>query len=915
MKAVLEARSLTRRAIGAAMVVVVGGCGAAFADAPTYYVSTSGSDLNDGLTPQTAWASMLKVDTASASFAPGTQVLLERGDVWQGSLVPQSSGTVGDPITYSAYGDPNAAKPELLGSDVITGFLSLGNSAYAVATAPIPGAVYLNHDFLHQADLIAPTVNPIQYVENNADSYYYDTASSSLYVNTGGVDINSVTITATRRQNIVSSNGQSNLVFNNLQTDETAESGGGFGFLIGGGSNVTVENSDAFRAGKHHFEVINTTGFVGMNLNAEYTMPDQAAQGGASAYVAYGDLQGPAFQTSEWDNISASNLGDGGAFLTHGSGIGKVTINNLVAPGYGVGSSDDVQNGAVTINGGVMGEIRISSNGVVINGAEVVNAPIYLLGQGDTVENVLMHGLVPTDGYRAAIIVSGDNDTIRFSTVDIEAGRSDAAHVALLGAVNTTIYGNIFSGPGAYVDNVMGGGLSLYSNHNLFEFDPTYLLGFSQALTGAQWQSLFGFDLDSAIGDPMFTDRANNDFSLMPGSPAIGPFTGAFWQALSMDMFGNPRPSGTTVDMGAIETIAAPGSTIIASADTDLGAPGAAVTLNGDVLEIDGDTYNSTTRPILLGVNGGVLEVTSATNTFTLNSTVTGGAFTKGGAGRLVLAQNYNTTFVTIISQGVLELAAPSNTATEIFGSGTLQVDAGSSLVADGIAVGTLHISGSVQIRPNGTPDGNSIVNVLSLDGGKGAWSTGLDITNNHLIIEDVTNHAATLAQIKDQAQYGLTHAAGIFNSTATAGMTMAVADNALLGKILYAGTNVDAGSILVLSTYPGDADMSGTVDILDLTIVANHWLQHVSDWSQGDFDGNGTVDIQDLTAVANNWQRSVSAEGGTDGGTGSGSFSNSLGLIVPELIASSPVPEPASLFPLILGFALLRTRKRLSKP
>jgi hypothetical protein len=78
----------------------------------TIFVSaTSGRDANDGLSQQTPWRSLARVN--AAELRPGDRVLFQRGDTWRGQLVPRS-GRQGAPITYGAYGQ--GARPVLLGS-------------------------------------------------------------------------------------------------------------------------------------------------------------------------------------------------------------------------------------------------------------------------------------------------------------------------------------------------------------------------------------------------------------------------------------------------------------------------------------------------------------------------------------------------------------------------------------------------------------------------------------------------------------------------------------------------------------------------------------------------------------------------------------------------------------------------------
>ena len=102
-----------------------------------YYVSNQGDDTNDGLTPETAWATLDKVNSAYTqgwdnsdsrwnndhfpellwasahrdqiiTLQPGDGVFFERGGEWRGMLRTVAG------VTYSAYG--NGDKPKIIGS-------------------------------------------------------------------------------------------------------------------------------------------------------------------------------------------------------------------------------------------------------------------------------------------------------------------------------------------------------------------------------------------------------------------------------------------------------------------------------------------------------------------------------------------------------------------------------------------------------------------------------------------------------------------------------------------------------------------------------------------------------------------------------------------------------------------------------
>jgi len=88
-------------------------------------------------------------------------------------------------------------------------------------------------------------------------------------------------------------------------------------------------------------------------------------------------------------------------------------------------------------------------------------------------------------------------------------------------------------------------------------------------------------------------------------------------------------------------------------------------------------------------------------------------------------------------------------------------------------------------------------------------------------------------------------------------------------------------------ATDPGDANLDGEVDVVDLAVLANHMGSVGADWVDGDFNGDMAVDVQDLATLANNF--------GAGGGAG-----------------PAPVPEPATILLLAVGgVAALRRKGR----
>jgi len=78
----------------------------------TFYVSPTGNDENDGLTPETAIQSMAARAVLKSTLKAGDAILFERGGEWR---MTSSISTKGG-VTYGCYGDTSKEKPTFLGS-------------------------------------------------------------------------------------------------------------------------------------------------------------------------------------------------------------------------------------------------------------------------------------------------------------------------------------------------------------------------------------------------------------------------------------------------------------------------------------------------------------------------------------------------------------------------------------------------------------------------------------------------------------------------------------------------------------------------------------------------------------------------------------------------------------------------------
>jgi hypothetical protein len=155
---------------GIAAHVITGDCGAI-----VYYVSTDGSDSNDGLSPDTPWGSLLYAEANATE--PGSIIALKRGDIFvmTSALGIHHGGVSGDPIVWDGglWGDgPNAVIRA--GNDRGAGQLSIVN---------ISGA---SHVTFQNITVDGNDKNAFGLVVGGTDSYYspgaYQDSETSIII-------------------------------------------------------------------------------------------------------------------------------------------------------------------------------------------------------------------------------------------------------------------------------------------------------------------------------------------------------------------------------------------------------------------------------------------------------------------------------------------------------------------------------------------------------------------------------------------------------------------------------------------------------------------------------------------------------------------------------------------------------------
>jgi len=96
-----------------------------------YYVDNqAGDDNNVGTSIDKPWKTVTKVNITA--FVAGDQILFKKGGVWMETLMPQTSGVSGQPITFAAYGEGNL--PEFNGDGTASSVLYLAYKNYLTFT-------------------------------------------------------------------------------------------------------------------------------------------------------------------------------------------------------------------------------------------------------------------------------------------------------------------------------------------------------------------------------------------------------------------------------------------------------------------------------------------------------------------------------------------------------------------------------------------------------------------------------------------------------------------------------------------------------------------------------------------------------------------------------------------------------------
>jgi parallel beta-helix repeat protein len=98
-----------------------------------YFSSSAGNDSRTAVqaqSPLSPWKTISKLNATFSSFLPGDSILFNRGEVFNGSISIQKSGTAAQPIVFSSYGNKTLPAPQITGLIPLSTWTSIGNGIF-----------------------------------------------------------------------------------------------------------------------------------------------------------------------------------------------------------------------------------------------------------------------------------------------------------------------------------------------------------------------------------------------------------------------------------------------------------------------------------------------------------------------------------------------------------------------------------------------------------------------------------------------------------------------------------------------------------------------------------------------------------------------------------------------------------------
>ncbi|MBV8731555.1 MAG: right-handed parallel beta-helix repeat-containing protein [Acidobacteriia bacterium] len=510
-----------------------------------FYISPSGNDGNDGRTPATAWATLMKVDISA--FKPGDHILFQGGQTFSGVIYfgANSQGTASNPIIVTSYGTGRAT----IQPGTLVGLLAYNTAGIELSNLNFVGGAGNTRDGVQfYTDL--PGNVTLQHIRiDSLEISGFGSAGISIFGSAGTSGFNDIRITNVLSHDNVYAGiwtggyvaptfagySNSNLYIGNCQlynnTGTTSLTDSGFGIFIDSTNGAVIEQNVISNNGQNTVSFGGPMGIMAMESNNIVVQANEVHH----MHTSSGDGGGIDFDGGVTNSIIQYNYtheNDGsGINLAQYTPVRVMFSGNTVR--YNVSQND--------------GRKSMSWAGIVMAG-NMQNSNIY---------NNTFYGTAGAFGIYSALLITGQttNFGIR-NNVFITAGTGVTQQATINGGqVNMALQGNAYWGSGMP--------LNLTWNGN----NSTILAQFRQS---SGQETLSG--MPTGVGsNPQLTAPGTgptfNNTSLLstltaytplPGSPLIN--TGLTLSSFGVnpgthDFLGTAIPQGGAFNIGAIEAI------------------------------------------------------------------------------------------------------------------------------------------------------------------------------------------------------------------------------------------------------------------------------------------------------------------------------------------------------------------------
>lgn len=304
--------------------------GVCSASAATYYVdATGGSNTNNGTSTGTAWQTISKVN--STTLVAGDNVLFKKGETFTGQLSVNQSGTVGNLITYGAYG--SGANPIFNAASSLNYPIYIDAKSYikveniTVQNPTAASILLINNNSNIQIDSVAVSGGPIGiFLLSGTQSTISISNTTITSVTDTGVAISPTTATGITLSNVDATGGNKGIFIDGNTTGLTISNGSTFtgattyGFDIDPARTLTtLVISDS------HFDTNGTQGvLLRANVNG-VTISNSSIDNNGGHGLYLNPATGKTIQNVTITDSTISGNDAGYGLIINGVGTGTVT--------------------------------------------------------------------------------------------------------------------------------------------------------------------------------------------------------------------------------------------------------------------------------------------------------------------------------------------------------------------------------------------------------------------------------------------------------------------------------------------------------------------------------------------------------------------------------------------------------------